>query len=112
MPLFVAPFFCIFFRLGVDLDKTFKNGANPLPDSLIGTLAVQIINTLEYIHSKGYTHNDVKVNMQNSQLSDPKSVLQKARNAEICNSSKLRYLQTMLYLLIFFNICKQISINV
>ena len=52
------------FRLGVDLDKTFENGKNPLPDSLIGTLAVQIISSLQYIHSRGYTHNDVKVTTQ------------------------------------------------
>merc|ERR1711872_917441 len=45
---------------GVDLDKTFLNGKRKLADSLAGTLAVQIINSLEYIHSKGYTHNDVK----------------------------------------------------
>jgi serine/threonine protein kinase len=49
------------FRLGVDLDKIFKNGRHPLPASLAGTLAVQVINALEYLHSKGYTHNDIKV---------------------------------------------------
>ncbi len=49
------------FRLGVDLDKIFKNGRHPLSASLAGTLAVQVINALEYLHSKGYTHNDIKV---------------------------------------------------
>ncbi len=52
---------CPSFRLGVDLDKIFKNGRHPLPASLAGTLAVQVINALEYLHSKGYTHNDIKV---------------------------------------------------
>ncbi|XP_023328251.1 serine/threonine-protein kinase VRK1 isoform X2 [Eurytemora carolleeae] len=52
--------FLVIDRLGVDLDKTFQNGRNPLSDSLIGTLAVQIIDTLQYIHSRGYTHNDIK----------------------------------------------------
>ncbi len=52
---------CPFFRLGVDLDKIFKNGRHPLAASLAGTLAVQVINALEYLHSKGYTHNDIKV---------------------------------------------------
>ena len=37
------------------------HGKNPLSEDTIGTAAIQIINTLEYIHSKGYTHNDVKV---------------------------------------------------
>jgi len=52
--------FLVIDRFGVDLDKTFLNGKRKLADSLAGTLAVQIINSLEYIHSKGYTHNDVK----------------------------------------------------
>ena len=29
------------FRFGVDLDKTFLNGKNPLAQDVIGTLAVQ-----------------------------------------------------------------------
>jgi len=52
--------FLVIDRFGVDLDKTFLNGKNPLAQDVIGTLAVQIMNTLEYIHSRGYTHNDVK----------------------------------------------------
>ena len=30
------------FRFGVDLDKTFQNGKQPLSDDVIGTLAVQV----------------------------------------------------------------------
>jgi len=52
--------FLVIDRFGTDLDKLFMNGKNPLDENSIGTAAVQIINTLQYIHSKGYTHNDVK----------------------------------------------------
>lgn len=52
--------FIVIDRLGVDLDKDFQNGKNPFSEQTIGTAAVQIIHTLEYIHSKGYTHNDIK----------------------------------------------------
>jgi len=52
--------FLVIDRFGTDLDKLFMNGKNPLGENSIGTAAVQIINTLQYIHSKGYTHNDVK----------------------------------------------------
>jgi len=52
--------FLVIDRFGTDLDKNFLHGKNPLSEDTIGTAAIQIIKTLEYIHSKGYTHNDVK----------------------------------------------------
>jgi len=52
--------FLVIDRLGMDLDKMFKNGAKPLPIGTVANVSVQVINTLEYIHSKGFTHNDVK----------------------------------------------------
>merc|ERR1719250_247698 len=52
--------FLVIDRLGKDLDKTFKNGANFLSMSTVASVTVQVVNALEYIHYKGYTHNDVK----------------------------------------------------
>ena len=52
--------FLVIDRLGKDLDKFFNNGSNPLSLSAVSCLAVEILNSLEYIHSAGYTHNDVK----------------------------------------------------
>jgi len=52
--------FLVIDRLGKDLDKTFKNGANVLSMSTVASVTVQVVTALEYIHYKGYTHNDVK----------------------------------------------------
>jgi len=52
--------FLVIDKLGQDLDKTFKNGANPLPFSTVANVSVQVLTALEYIHFRGYTHNDVK----------------------------------------------------
>jgi len=52
--------FLVIDRLGKDLDKTFMNGANLLPISTVASVTVQVVTALEYIHYKGYTHNDVK----------------------------------------------------
>jgi len=52
--------FLVIDRLGKDLDKTFQNGGNPLPMSTVAKVTVQVVSALEYIHYRGYTHNDVK----------------------------------------------------
>jgi len=52
--------FLVIDRLGKDLDKTFKNGSNTLSMGTVACLTVQVVTALEYIHSRGYTHNDVK----------------------------------------------------
>ena len=38
----IIRFYYNMFRFGVDLDKTFQNGKQPLSDDVIGTLAVQV----------------------------------------------------------------------
>lgn len=52
--------FVVMTRFGSDLEKFFKSGSKPLPIATVLNIAVQVINSLEYIHSKNYTHNDVK----------------------------------------------------
>jgi len=52
--------FLVIDRFGQDLEKTFQAGKQPLAVNTVYTLALQVLDTLEYIHSKGYTHNDVK----------------------------------------------------
>ena len=52
--------FLVIDRLGRDLDKLFQNGARPLSLGQASSIAVQALDCLEYIHSAGYTHNDIK----------------------------------------------------
>ena len=52
--------FLVIDRLGPDLDKIFQNGASPLSLAQASSIAVQAVDSLEYIHSAGYTHNDIK----------------------------------------------------
>ena len=52
--------FLVIDRLGRDLDKIFQNGASPLSLAQVASIAVQALDSLEYIHSAGYTYNDIK----------------------------------------------------
>jgi len=52
--------FLVIDRLGKDLDKVFQNGAKPLPLSTVANIVCQVVSSLEYIHFRGFTHNDVK----------------------------------------------------
>ncbi len=52
--------FLVMDRFGTDLQKIFQTGKNCFSDRVTYNLAIKIIDVLEYIHSKGYAHNDVK----------------------------------------------------
>ena len=52
--------FLIMEKLGPDLDKFFKEGQNIFPLSAVFNICAQVIDSLEYIHSRDYVHNDIK----------------------------------------------------
>jgi len=52
--------FVVMTRFGSDVEKFFQGGSKPLPLATVLNIAVQVVNSLEYIHSKHYTHNDIK----------------------------------------------------
>lgn len=52
--------FIVITRFGADIEKFFQSGAKPLPLHTVLNIAVQVVNSLEYIHQHHYTHNDIK----------------------------------------------------
>ena len=52
--------FLVMDRYSKDIDKFFQGGKQVFSQQTAFILAVKILDTLEYIHSKGYVHNDVK----------------------------------------------------
>ena len=52
--------FLVMDRFGKDLQKIFQTGKKLFSDRVTYNLALKIIDVLEYIHSKGYVHNDIK----------------------------------------------------
>ena len=52
--------FVIMTRFGADIERFFQSGKKPIPLATVLNIGIQIINSLEYIHSRGYTHNDIK----------------------------------------------------
>jgi len=52
--------FLVLTRLGADIQKFFQSGEKPLPLTTALNVGLQIMESLEYIHSKNYTHNDIK----------------------------------------------------
>ena len=52
--------FLIMERFGKDLQKIFQTGKKKFPPKAAYTIAVKVLDTLEYIHAQGYVHNDIK----------------------------------------------------
>jgi len=52
--------FLVMTKLRGDLEKFFKAGAKPFPLATVLNISIQVINSLEYVHSRGYCHNDIK----------------------------------------------------
>eukprot|EP00092_Neocalanus_flemingeri_P015430 GFUD01016698.1.p1 GENE.GFUD01016698.1~~GFUD01016698.1.p1 ORF type:complete len:570 (-),score=154.09 GFUD01016698.1:142-1851(-) len=52
--------FVVIDRLGSDLDKFFAGGEKPWPVVTVLKVAMMVVDSLEFVHSKGYAHNDIK----------------------------------------------------
>mgnify|MGYP002048367730 CR=1 FL=1 len=52
--------FLVMDRLGKDLQKIFLSGKQTFPLQAAFNIAIKVLYSLEYIHSKGYVHNDIK----------------------------------------------------
>ena len=52
--------FLIMDRYGKDLQKIFQTGKKLFTDKVSYNLALKVIDVLEFIHFKGYCHNDIK----------------------------------------------------
>lgn len=52
--------FLVMDRYSKDIDKFFQGGKQVFSEKTAFILAVKILDTIEYIHSKGYVHNDIK----------------------------------------------------
>ncbi|XP_023322546.1 serine/threonine-protein kinase VRK1 isoform X2 [Eurytemora carolleeae] len=52
--------FLVMSRLGSDIQKFFQSGKKPIPLPTALNIGIQIMESLEYVHSKGYAHNDIK----------------------------------------------------
>ncbi|XP_065661207.1 serine/threonine-protein kinase VRK1 isoform X2 [Hydra vulgaris] len=52
--------FLVMERFGTDIEKVFKQCNMKFPEKTVCSLALRIIEALEYIHSKEYVHADIK----------------------------------------------------
>ena len=53
--------FLVIDRLDTDLDKFFCGGEKPWPLATVLQVATMVVDSLQFVHSHGYAHNDVKV---------------------------------------------------
>lgn len=52
--------FLVMERFGSDLQKIFQTGQKPFSAKATYNIAIKLLDSLEYIHSKDYVHNDIK----------------------------------------------------
>ena len=52
--------FLVMDRLGKDLQQIFQSGKRTFFPKAAYNIALKVLDSLEYIHSKGYVHNDIK----------------------------------------------------
>ena len=52
--------FLVMDRLGKDLQQLFQSGKRTFSPKAAYNIALKVLDSLEYIHSKGYVHNDIK----------------------------------------------------
>ena len=52
--------FIVIDKLGSDLEKHFNSGAKPFPLVTALRVGVEVLDSLEFIHSRNYVHNDIK----------------------------------------------------
>lgn len=66
--------FMVMQRFGNDLQKVFEQNGKQFPAHTVFLLGLELIDALEYIHDKGYTHADIKAANLMTGYKDPNQV--------------------------------------